>query len=289
LLRRAVLALVFLLIPDGAFAGLEPDAAVGKALPANGKGQSSAAKLASKPSGKPQGKADSKQAKKPSRYAPVELFQINTKETLKLRFYDDRGKPVKGWQKRFNQFMRCHQTKAVFKMSPRLAQMLYQTSRHFDGRRLEIVSAYRHPKVARNPHSPHKEGVACDFRVVGIANTVLRDFLRKTFDHVGVGYYPNSVFVHLDDRKNGKSAFWIDYSGPGQAAEYAENPIEDLKNGKAEQKRGNGTDTAGRAEGMEDIFEAGAALGNAKPKAKSVQAAPKAPQEVKAASDPFGD
>ena len=60
------------------------------------------------------------------------------------------------------------------------------------------------------------KGLACDFRVEGVKTTELRDYLRKAFDKVGVGYYPNSTFVHLDVRKD-RSAFWIDYSGPGGA------------------------------------------------------------------------
>jgi uncharacterized protein YcbK (DUF882 family) len=225
--------------------------------------------------------------KKLSRYAPVEIFQINTKETLKLRFYDDRGKPIKGWQKRFDKFMRCHTTGAVYKMDARLPRLLYQTGRHFEGHRLEVVSGYRSPKVAKNPKSPHKEGLACDFRVAGIANAMLRDYLRNTFDHVGVGYYPNSLFVHLDNRKQKPSAFWIDYSGPGQAAEYAENPREDLRNGRAEQRRKD--EAAGRAEGADDMAQAGEAGLPASGRAKGAVGAVRKPVEVRAPGDTFGD
>ena len=246
---------------------------------------------AARPDGGPDAKASRKTAgqpakrnKKSSRYAPVELFAINTKETLRLRFYDDAGKPIKGWQKRFDRFMRCHQTGKVFKMDRRLAQMLYQVGRRYEGHRLEIVSGYRHPKVAKNPKSPHKQGLACDFRVAGVANATLRDYLRKTFAHAGVGYYPTSVFVHLDDRKKGPAAFWIDYSGPGEAAYYAENPHEDLRNGRAD-RRGT-DDAAGRAEGADDVAAAGRALGararaGNNPGGKSV--------EVKAPGNTFGD
>ena len=227
-----------------------------------------------------------KKLKKLSRYAAVELYQINTKETLKLRFLDDRGRPIKGWQKRFDRFMRCHQTGAVRKMDGRLAQMLYKTARHFEGRRLEVVSGYRHPKVARNPKSPHKDGLACDFRVAGTGNAVLRDYLRRAFDHVGVGYYPNSVFVHLDDRKNGPSAFWIDYSGPGEESLYSANPREDLRNGRADRRRlGEGT------EGEDDMAHAGLAGAATRPAHASSGGSPRraAPIEVKVTSDPFAD
>lgn len=232
-------------------------------------------------------------AKKLSRYAPVELYQVNTKETLMLRFQDDRGRPIKGWQKRFDHFMRCHQTGTVFKMDNRLAHMLYQTARHYEGKRLEVVSGYRHPRVARNPRSPHKQGVACDFRVPGVANAALRDWLRKTFDHAGVGYYPNSVFVHLDNRKKGPSAFWIDYAGPGQEATYSENPLQDLRTGRADHFR-PGT------EGEDDVAQAGEATAAAPSRVKEVTAAatPRVkppggpvppPLEVKGDYDPFGD
>ena len=42
--------------------------------------------------------------------------------------------------------------------------------------------------------------------------------------------------MHLDVRKD-RSAFWIDYSGPGERAVYSENPGEDLKTGRADKYR----------------------------------------------------
>jgi len=58
-----------------------------------------------------------------------------------------------------------------------------------------------------------------DFSIVGVPNTVLRDFCR-TLPNVGCGYYPNSSFVHMDVRE--MSTYWIDYSGPGQSPRYAD-------------------------------------------------------------------
>jgi uncharacterized protein YcbK (DUF882 family) len=164
---------------------------------------------------------------------PVTLFTVNHKETFPLRLRDAQGKPIKGNQKRFDRFLRCHHTEKKHAMNPRLMRLLYQTGRHWPGKRLEIVSGYRHPTVAKNPRSPHMKGLACDFRVDGVKTTELRDYLRKAFDKVGVGYYPNSTFVHLDVRKD-RSAFWIDYSGPGERAVYSENPNDDLKTGRAD-------------------------------------------------------
>jgi hypothetical protein len=143
------------------------------------------------------------------------------------------GRPPKGFQKRFDRFLRCHYTNKQHAMNPRLVRLLYQTGRHWPGQRVEVVSGYRSPTVAKNPRSPHMAGLACDFRVAGVKNTELRDYLRGTMKKVGVGYYPNSSFVHLDVRKD-RSAFWIDYSGPGERALYSQAPGEDLKTGRAE-------------------------------------------------------
>jgi hypothetical protein len=153
-----------------------------------------------------------------------------------LRLRDDKGRPLRGVQKRFDRFLRCHHTNVQHPMNPRLVRVLYQVGHHFPGRRLEVVSGYRHPSVAKNPHSPHMQGLACDFRIVGIKNGDLRDYLRRDFQNVGVGYYPNSSFVHLDVRKD-KSAFWIDYSGPGDRAVYSETPGVDLQTGRADSYR----------------------------------------------------
>ena len=59
----------------------------------------------------------------------------------------------------------------------------------------------------------NRNGLVVDFRVVGVPNEAVRDFCR-TLRNTGCGYYPNSVFVHMDTRDS--SAFWIDYSKPGE-------------------------------------------------------------------------
>jgi len=100
----------------------------------------------------------------------------------------------------------------------RLVALLGIVSNHFGGKKIEIISGFRpfSPKQY-TPHSNHNHGRAMDFRVQGVPNTVLRDYCRTLHD-VGVGYYPNSVFVHLDVRS--APAFWIDYSKPGEAPRY---------------------------------------------------------------------
>ncbi len=188
---------------------------------------------AAKPGPAPTSKSAAKRAKKRPKDGPVVLYHVNSHATLALQPRDVKGRPAKAVQRRFDKFLRCHHTGAQHAMNPRLVKLIYQTGRHWPGHRIDVVSGYRNPTVAKNPHSPHMKGLACDFRVEGVRDTELRDYLRRTFDKVGVGYYPNSSFVHLDVRKD-RSAFWIDYSGPGERAVYSESPREDLKNGRAD-------------------------------------------------------
>jgi uncharacterized protein YcbK (DUF882 family) len=162
----------------------------------------------------------------------AELFAVNTHESFKLR-PDAKGRITKAALRGWNRFLRCHHTGRVHQMSSRLAQLIYDVDKHFGFKRILVVAGYRAPRVARekgNPKSPHKKGVACDFRIEGIANTELRDF-ERTLPRVGVGYYPNSDFVHLDvdPLRNKRSAFWIDYSRPGERAKYSKNPQGDLQ------------------------------------------------------------
>jgi uncharacterized protein YcbK (DUF882 family) len=166
----------------------------------------------------------------------AELFALNTHESFKLR-PDNKGrltqKQLHGW----NRFLRCHHTGRVHSMSTRLAQLIYDVDKHFGFKRILVVAGYRAPRVARekgNPKSPHKKGVACDFRIDGVPNSELRDY-ERTLPKVGVGYYPNSEFVHLDvdPLRNKHAAFWIDYSKPGERARYSKNAEADLQAEKA--------------------------------------------------------
>jgi uncharacterized protein YcbK (DUF882 family) len=114
--------------------------------------------------------------------------------------------------------LRFYPTGAKIPIDPRLASLVGAVSDHFGGRPIHVVSGFRPYSPAQyTPHSNHNVGRAMDFSVEGIPNTVVRDFCR-TFRNAGVGYYPNSTFVHLDVRAG--KAYWIDYSRPGEAPHY---------------------------------------------------------------------
>jgi hypothetical protein len=93
----------------------------------------------------------------------------------------------------------------------RLIRLLVEVSDTFGGRPIRLVSGYRTNSYYQD--SRHKQSAAIDFLVVGVPNAVVVDYLRE-FEDVGVGYYPNSSFVHMDVRN--QSAYWVDYAGPGE-------------------------------------------------------------------------
>jgi LysM repeat protein len=101
-------------------------------------------------------------------------------------------------------------------ISRRLIALMVRVSDQFGGRPLHVVSGFRTKSFSQE--SRHRHGRAVDFFVPGVPNSALRDYLL-TLPHVGVGYYPNSTFVHLDVRE--QKTYWVDVSHPGQPPRYA--------------------------------------------------------------------
>lgn len=154
-------------------------------------------------------------AGKAMRRGVVRLVRGN--ETLQTRVLDRRRHLVENTLPELTRFLR-YSDGATHAIDPRLVTLVGMVSDHFGGRDLVVVSGFR-PYSPRQftPHSNHNAGRALDFAIRGIANERVRDFCR-TFRNVGVGYYPNSSFVHLDVRK--ANASWTDFAGPGQPPRY---------------------------------------------------------------------
>jgi Bacterial protein of unknown function (DUF882) len=109
-------------------------------------------------------------------------------------------------------------TAHVMRLHEGLLERLQKVADRFPGKTIEVVSGHR-PEARLT--SRHHHGRALDFRLSGVTRERLRDFLRG-FDATGVGYYPNSTFVHMDVRDD--KGYWVDRSGPGEAADYGTWP-----------------------------------------------------------------
>ncbi len=169
---------------------------------------------------------------------PVTLYRVRTDETLELPLEFCSGKPNVDGLQQLSDFTRSIARPTDINFHPRIMSLLQKVADHYPGKRIEIISGQRAQKENKN-ESYHTKGQAVDFRVEGVSNLVLVNYVR-TFENVGVGYYPNSVFIHLDTRE--KSAYWVDYSGPGEKAVYArqglsKEEVEELKE-KRKAKKG---------------------------------------------------
>jgi uncharacterized protein YcbK (DUF882 family) len=155
---------------------------------------------------------------KPKNPGRVTLVRFGSAESQTIQLVTKKGKLVPGVLPRMARMMRFGKLNIEHPIDPKLVQLVAQVSDHFGGRNIEIISGFR-PKTLTQytPHSNHNVGKAIDMRMPGVPNEVLRDHCR-TYKNVGVGYYPNSLFVHFDVRA--KSTFWIDLSKPGEAPKY---------------------------------------------------------------------
>lgn len=145
------------------------------------------------------------------------FIRVATREQIRLRLVDDGGRVRNAARRRLARVLRHRGTDGERLPHPRLLQLLARVSDHFGGRTIYVVSGYRPARGFTREASRHVHGHAVDFRIQGVPNTVLRDYCR-TLGNVGVGYYPNSTFVHLDVRD--EPGYWVDLSRPGEAPQY---------------------------------------------------------------------
>jgi uncharacterized protein YcbK (DUF882 family) len=195
----------------------------------------------------------------------IKVHRLATNEDYSIRI-STRGKTGPEAMKKFSYMMRFTNG-VVHNIDGRLISLLGVVSDHFAGRKIEVISGYRpYTPKQYTKDSRHNHGKAVDFRVVGVPNEVVRDFCR-TLRNTGCGYYPNSVFVHMDTRE--ASAFWIDYSRPGEPPRY-HSPNSDADESTSD-VHGHGD-----ADG-EKTDDAKTPAGADAPKAPDAPSAPKAP------------
>lgn len=145
------------------------------------------------------------------------FYRLSKRETLRIRLIDSRGRARAAARRRLAHLLRHRSTGSERLPNGRLLQLLARVSDHFGGRKILVVSGYRPAGGYTREASRHVAGRAIDFRIKGVPNRELRDYLRTLHD-VGVGFYPRSSFVHLDVRD--RSAYWVDWSRPGQRPQY---------------------------------------------------------------------
>jgi uncharacterized protein YcbK (DUF882 family) len=136
----------------------------------------------------------------------VAMFNTHTGESLNL-VYCENGHYVREAFSEINFFFRDFRANLVKQIDPRLIDLLHTIHQSSDtSKPFNLVSGYRSPQTnamlaAQNEgvarHSMHIEGKAADINLPGRQLSLLqRVALALRFG--GVGYYPQSGFVHVD-------------------------------------------------------------------------------------------
>jgi uncharacterized protein YcbK (DUF882 family) len=105
------------------------------------------------------------------------------------------------------QFLRCRRTGRKHVLSAGVLEILVSVAQRWPGQVIDIVSGFRAPPFGA-PHSKHFIGHAIDLRVEGVKLAKLRDFVWQTHHEVGVGYYLDEDFVHVDSRPGEPDTAW---------------------------------------------------------------------------------
>ncbi len=134
------------------------------------------------------------------------LYNIHTGETLRRLYWAD-GSYLPDALTAINNLLRDHRTGEIKPIDPNLLDQLHAVAGQLDVREpFHIVSGYRSPRtnemLRRGGHriakkSYHLKGRAVDVRLPGVGHDDLRRVARDLHGG-GVGYYPDSGFVHLD-------------------------------------------------------------------------------------------
>ncbi len=151
----------------------------------------------------------------------VTIYRRTLDRRFRIRLVDRRGRARRVALRRMQELMRQRSERGG-RLGPtppaRLVEILARISDHFGGRTITLVSGYRTAGGYTRESSQHTHGHALDIRIQGVPPTELRDYVRESFDRIGVGFYPRSHFVHVDVRD--RDAYWVDWSRPGQRPSY---------------------------------------------------------------------
>jgi uncharacterized protein YcbK (DUF882 family) len=136
----------------------------------------------------------------------VALHNLHTGESISTVYWED-GAYVPGALHEVNHVLRDFRTGDVHTIRPELMDLLHNLSRTLEvDRPFQVISGYRSPQtnamlreesngVAQ--HSLHMQGMAIDIRIEKVPLARLHK-AALILQRGGVGYYPDSDFVHVD-------------------------------------------------------------------------------------------
>ena len=154
----------------------------------------------------------------PLKSEALHLHNLHTQEVFNGLHKDAKGHYISSHLKHINALLRDHRTQEIYPIQGTLLDLLDDIAyclcpKNPDSISFDIISGYRSPKTNQilrrknksvSKSSLHMAGKAVDIRVPGVALKKLRD-IAQSLKKGGVGYYPNSNFIHID---TGKIRYW---------------------------------------------------------------------------------
>jgi len=134
------------------------------------------------------------------------FYHTHTRRSISVVYYQN-GEYVESALDEINRFLMDFRTGEATEINPELLDLLHDVRNELGSEQVyEVISAYRSAKtnemlrattrgVAKKSH--HVKGNAIDVRLRGIRTKTLRETALR-MERGGVGYYPNSDFVHMD-------------------------------------------------------------------------------------------
>ena len=136
----------------------------------------------------------------------IALTNLHTGESLKATYWEA-GQYVPDALSALNHVLRDHRTGEVHAIAPSLFDLVTALQGKLETHTtVSVISGYRSPatNAALHAHSEgvashslHMEGEAMDLRIAGVDLDRIRD-AALSLQRGGVGYYPQSQFVHVD-------------------------------------------------------------------------------------------
>lgn len=142
-------------------------------------------------------------------FVAVRVFDVNHRQTRIFQIGRD-GTVDDATRKDIEEMFRCKRTEDQHTFDRGSLAMFADVAARYPGKTFELVSAYRRTDSRT---SRHRQARAIDFRIQGVKMTEVRDYIWSTHTELGLGWYPESNFIHMDHRPGDPDYAWTQVRG----------------------------------------------------------------------------
>jgi uncharacterized protein YcbK (DUF882 family) len=139
----------------------------------------------------------------------VTVYDVNHNDTKVFHIGRD-GTVDDTTRQDIEKMFRCKRTEHRHTIDAGSLAMFADVAARYPGKTFELVSAYRRTDERS---SRHRQARAIDFRIQGVKMTEVRDYIWATNTQLGLGWYPEQNFIHMDHRPGDADYAWTQVRG----------------------------------------------------------------------------